>query len=409
MTTLGRLVRRRDQALPRVLSGLRRRGLVHQPVGSAGPRAWIAGRPVLNFTAAGYLGLERHPSVRRAACRAVERWGVSLATPRVLAEHPLTARLERALAHLVGQEAALVFPSTSHVALDVLPLLAGPAGLLAIDERAYAISREGAGAAAQAGALVVPFPHNDAGALGALLRRHARLRDKAIVCDGVYPAGGYPAALAEFVSLARRHDAAVYVDDAHGLGLLGAGPAAEPPYGSGGGGTPPHLGIPPGELLHVGSLSKAFGVPVAFVAGPAEFIAYLRLTAGASAHSSPPAIPTIAAALAALEVHAARGDALRRRLAARVRQFRAGLAAAGVPPRTAGLFPIQALTLGTPRAVLAVGQALRCMGVWSVVQLHAPECPRGGVLRFILTALHGQDDIGEAVAAIARACATRPA
>jgi 8-amino-7-oxononanoate synthase len=158
---------------------------------------------------------------------------------------------------------------------------------------------------------------------------------------------------------------------------------------------------PLGELLHVGSLSKALGVPVAFVAGPAEFIEYLRPTAGASAHSSPPAIPTVAAALAALEVHAAHGAALRLRLAARVRQFRAGLRAAGLPLQTAGLFPIQSLGLSTPQAVLAAGRALRWRGVWPVVQLHAPERPRGGVLRFI------QDDIGGAVAAIVRVFSTR--
>jgi 8-amino-7-oxononanoate synthase len=453
---LARLVRRRDQRVPALVAALAGAdALVAQPLdAAAGPRVRVGGRSVLSFAATDYLGLARDPRVAAATARAVGRWGVSLATPRLLAVDRLTRRLETALARLVGQPAACVFPSTTHAALDVLPLLAGPRGVLLVDEWAYPISLEGARLAAQQGARLERFPHDDLAALARRLARHAGNPDKVIVCDGVYPVGGRPAPLRAMDALARDFDAVVYVDDAHGVGLLGArtttiprlgrtgarpftgspvgqmsnGPGAVPPfgrldarslaghrhrqggaggagacpYGWGGGGTPRYLGVAPGRVVHVGSLSKALGVPLAFVAGPRAFVDYLRATAPTYTHSSPPALPVLAAALAALAVHAAEGDARRQTLAARVRYFRRALATAGLPPLTDTLFPIQTIGFATPLAARVVAASLRRQGVWPVLQLWPPERPQGGVLRFVLTAQHAESDLDQAVAALAR-------
>jgi len=263
--------------------------------------------------------------------------------PRLLATDRLTARLETEIANLVGQEGALVFPSTTHLALDVLPLLAGPNGVLFIDEWAYPISLQGAHVAVQHGARIHRFPHNDYQALARALQACASIPDKVIVCDGVYPARGQPAPLREIAGIARAFDAVVYVDDAHGIGVLGSSPTREMPYGRGGVGTPRHLNVAPGNVAHVGSLSKAFGVPVAFVAGPAGFINYLRATR---------------------------------------------------------LFPIQTLRFVTPRHAEAAGRELRRMGVWAVLQFKPPDHPKGGVLRFVLSARHQEADIDEAIVAI---------
>jgi 8-amino-7-oxononanoate synthase len=322
--------------------------------------------------------------------------------PRLLATDRLTAHLESELARLVGQEAALVFPSTTHIALDVLPLLAGSESILLVDEWAYPISLEGAYAAAWRGARIHHFPHNDCHALAQALQAHAHIPDKVIVCDGVYSAGGDPAPLREFTRLARAFDAVIYVDDAHGIGVLGESPTRKMPYGCGGGGTPRHLGVGPGNLVHVASLSKAFGVQVAFVAGPTGFIDYLRNTAASHTHSSPPALPMLAAALAALRVHAVCGDALRRRLALRVRRFRNGLAMAGVGLPSNRLFPIQTLTFATPEAAEVAARAMRRQGIWGVLQFNPPDHPAGGVVRFVLNASHCETDIDAAVGAILR-------
>src|SRR5690606_9179419 len=102
-----------------------------------------------------------------------------------------------------------------------------------------------------------------------------------------------------------------------------------------------HTGALPDNIAYVSSLSKALGVPLAFVAGPAAFIDHLRSTSASVVHSSPPALPVIAAALATLLVHAECGDDLRRRLLANVRHFQHGAASLGLPLGTTTAFPIQ--------------------------------------------------------------------
>lgn len=403
MTVLEQLASARRQAVRSLMTRLRDRGgLVQQRVEAvSGPRLRVNGRWVLNFASANYLGLASHPSVQHAMACAAQEWGISLAMPRLFATDRLTARLERKLAALVDQPAALVFPSTLHIALDVLPLLAGTTGVLFVDEWAYPITLDGANAAAQGGARIHRFPHNDIRALKRALQAHTHRPAKAIVCDGVYAADGQPAPLREFARLAQDYDASVYVDDAHGVGVLGGRPTAEMPYGHGGGGTPRLLGVAPGNVVHVGSLSKAFGVPVAFVAGANGFIDTLRAAASTHVHSSPPAIPTVAAALSALRVNSIHGETLRHTLAQRVAHFRAGLANAGLILPQYGLFPVQSLYFSTPRAAEVAGRALRRGGIWPVLQFQPPNHPSGGALRFVITAQHSTSDIDRLIGALA--------
>lgn len=366
----------------------------------SGSHARLDGRWVLAFTSANYLGLGRHPGVVRALAGAAARWGISLGMPRLLAVESLSPRLEAAIARLVGQEQTLLFPSTSHAALDTLRLLAGRSGVLYVDEQAYPISRDAAHAVAGRSRVHL-FQHNRPASLARLLEGHAgEPGSKVVVCDGVYLSDGCPAALREIGPLARRHKATVFVDDAHGLGILGARPSDEMPYGHGGAGTPAHLRVAPGCLLHAGSLSKAFGVPVAFVAGPSDVVDALRVGAPSHMHSSPPAIPLLAAGLAALRVNAQDGDSLRRTLAARVWRFRAGLVRAGICPVTRGLFPVQTLCFATPCLAERTARALLRRGVWAALALRPPECPSGGSLRFALTVHHTEEDVDEAVAAL---------
>jgi 8-amino-7-oxononanoate synthase len=404
MSLLDRRIQRHDQQGPQLVERFAGRdGLIAQRVEAVrGARVRIGGRWALNFAATNYLGLARDPTVRCALTDAAGVWGTSLATPRLLAVDRLTERLEAEIAVLVGQERALVFASTTHAALDVLPLLAGQRGVLYVDGWAYPISTDGASLAARHGARLLRFPHDDRRALEELLAAHAGNPDPVIVCDGVYPAAGEPARLREIAATAQPFGAALYVDDAHGIGLLGEHPTAAAPYGHGGGGVLRYLGLAgDGATVHVGSFSKAFGVPIAFAAGPAGFITYLRATASSHIHSSPPALPIVAAALAALHVNHTTGDTRRQRLAATVRRFRDGCQRTGIVLTSRGLFPVQSIGFATPQAATDACLALRRAGIWAVLQLGPPENPHGGAIRFVLTAEHTEADIDCALAAFA--------
>lgn len=367
-----------------------------------GAHVRVNGRWLINFAATNYLGLNQHPLITQAMCRAATHpsLGTSLGMPRVLATDPLTGRLEAKTAKLVGQEAALSFPSTTHVALDVLPLLAGPNGVLFVDEWAYPISLDGAALAAKRGARIVRFPHNHVGQLARQLAAYPRTINKVIVCDGVYAAGGEQARLLQFARLAQRFNGVVYVDDAHGFGVLGTCASGTVSYGTGGAGTPAHQQVPPGyPLVHVASFAKALGIPVAFAAGTGNIISRLRREASSLVHSSPPAIPVVAAALAALQIHEVSGKARRGRLWRNVHYFRRQLDGAGILP-AAGDFPIQTLPFIHAETAEQVASRLWRQGIWPVLQFHPPDNCTGAVVRFILTADHSIQDIDRVVAAI---------
>lgn len=368
-------------------------GLLQQPVEAVRRgHVRVNGRWFINFSAANYLGLNQHSLVVQAICRSVSRpgLGTSLAMPRVLATDPLTRRLEVAAARLVGQEATLLFPSTTHIALDILPLLAGADGILFVDEWAYPISLDGAALAKKRGARLIRFSHNRVSELARQLADYPLAVRKVIVCDGVYAAGGGQARLSSLVHLARRFNAVVYVDDAHGLGVLGMK----------GAGTPVHQQVSPGRhLVHVASLAKAFGASVAFVAGTENLINHLRREAPSLVHSSPPAIPMVAVALAALQVNATSGDRLRGRLRCNVERFRRQLAESGVS-LAASSFPIQTLLFKRTDTAVKIAHYLRQRRIWPVLQLHPPDYPDGAVVRFILTAVHSTRDVDTVVAAI---------
>jgi 8-amino-7-oxononanoate synthase len=396
-------------ASARVITHLRNEtALVQQPVeGVDGRRVRVGDRWVLSFASASYLGLEQDARVKRAVCHAVDSWGFSLAMPRLLAYDRVTAALEAAIARFTGQPAALLFPSTTHVALDLLPLLSIPSGTIFVDAWTYPTNLEGVRAAELQGARVYPFPHNDASALRSVLCAAATARRKVVVCNGIYPEGGGAAPLREYAKLADHFGAILYVDDSHGIGVFGAGPPTkEHPYGRGGGGLLRSLGPLPAHTILVATLSKALGIPVALVAGPRSLLKCVQNVSDTFAHSSPPSVATVAAALEALRIQAVEGDLRRLRLANLVRQFRSEADGSDAEISSKGLFPIQTVHFPSIAETQEAGRFLRGSGIWPVLQFRPPDHPGGGVLRFYITALHTASDVQRAARVLAAFRAT---
>lgn len=402
---LERLVDRRNHSHQRLLNLLQYVGLANQTlqISSIGPDR-ISGRTISNFVHSDYLGLSRHPYIIRSACRGAKQAGISVGMPRILAHDQRSDFLEIALARLVNQEKSTIYSSTVQIALDALPLLAGDHGVILMDTWAYPISLEGAHAAIRRGAKKIAFAHNDPTALETALRSIRHIRDKVIVCDGVYSAGGSKAPLKEYSSLAERYGAVIYVDDAHGLGILGMDPQKYPPYGHGGGGTPLFEGVVPGNILYIASLSKALGVPLAFIAGPKKAIDYIRRESQSFIHNSQPALPMLAAAIGALRVNETEGDQLRKQLAERVKQFIMGFNQMGIHIPDNRCFPIQSLYFQSLGDAWQTGLKLRRNGIWPLLQISPIDFPTGGVLRFVITAKHSTTDI-QHVHKLIRPCA----
>ncbi|MBS1214534.1 MAG: aminotransferase class, partial [Proteobacteria bacterium] len=290
---------------------------------------------MLDFTSALYLGL-RHPS------GSLRPWNsLTSGRPSAMTEPVGAATVASALARLQGCEKAVLLPSTLHLFIDLFDVLSADPVALYLDAHCYPIARWGAERMASRGVPVQDFPHNDPDGLYRAVRRSAGCRP-VVVTDGFYPRGGGAAPLARYLSIVRRFDGMLVVDDTQALGILGQNPGPLAPYGMGGGGSLRFAKLRGPDIVIGASLAKGFGVPIAVLSGSRDLVERFASDARCRSHCSPPSIAVIHAAEHALAINRRFGDELRLRLAARVRRFRAALARIGVAAE-GGLFPVQTL------------------------------------------------------------------
>ena len=368
-----------DAALSQELAALERAGLrrtLRALHGRAGASVADQTRVFCDFSSNDYLGLASDPRLATAAAAALGTAGTGAAAARLISgHHELHEDLERALARFTGTEAALLFPSGYMANVGAIPALVGRGDAIYSDLLNHASLIDGCRLSR---ADVHVLPHADVAALErALERQRGRYRRRLIVVEGIYSMGGDLYPLDALVPLARRHDAWTYLDDAHGVGVLGAR----------GRGSGEHWGVAQAIDVVMGTLGKACGVAGAFVAGSRALVDYLTNRARAFVYTtgSPPALA--AAALAALEIVAQEPER-RARLRANALRLRAGLAARGRPvagPEDGHIVPVM---IGASDATMGVGAALEAAG-FLVGAIRPPTVPDGTArLRITVSAAH---------------------
>ena len=289
---------------------------------------------MLDFTSALYLGLT-HPT--EVLCPWKQ---LTTGRPAILQTPGGAGSVGAALAALTGCEAAALRPSTLHVFWDLFGMI-GPHHSVYLDAGAYAIAHWGVERAAARGVQVTVFPHHDERALRRAIQRGRRERP-VIVADGFCPGCGTPAPIADYLSAMEGRGGLLVLDDTQALGIFGRSPACAQPYGRGGGGSLRFHGVASSQVVLIASLAKAFGVPVAMLAGSAAAVRSFEAHSETRVHASPPSAAVIHAAAHALRVNAAQGDGLRSRLGASVARLRSRLSAAGISTR-GGIFPSQTI------------------------------------------------------------------
>ena len=348
------------------------------------------GRRLIDFSSNDYLGLARHPALGAAMSACAARTGAGSGASHLItghgAEHEL---LEEALAAFTHRERALVF-STGYMAnLAVLATLAGRGERVLLDRLSHASLIDGA---RLSGAELRRYPHADAGAAARLLARDPG-RTALLGTDGVFSMDGDLAPLPELSRAARDADAWLVVDDAHGLGVVGAS----------GRGALEHFGLDAGEVpVLIGTLGKAFGSFGAFVAGGADLIELLIQKARPYIYTTALPQPVAAATRCALEL--IQTESWRReRLLCLTARFRRQAREAGVPLADSPT-PIQPVLFGSAAAALAAQRELEEAGFW-VVAIRPPTVPPGSSrLRVTLSATHTEAEVDELVGRLARCC-----
>ena len=356
----------------------------------------------VNFCSNDYLGLARDPAVAAAMAEAAQRCGAGSGASHLVSGHGAEHEaLERELAEFTGRARALVF-STGYMAnVGVLAALADKRDLLVADELNHASLIDAARLVRSP--LNLRYPHGDAAAARALLDDHARDADRDaaaegggafLITDGVFSMDGDLAPLPALADAARAHEAWLVVDDAHGLGVVGAT----------GGGCCEHFGLDARAVpVLIGTFGKAFGTFGAFVAGDEDVIELLVQRARSYIYTT--ALPPAVAAATRRALRIVREEPARRAaLHERIAQFREGAARRGlaVTPSTT---PIQPLVLGSETAALTASARLAEAG-YRVTAIRPPTVPEGtSRLRITLSAAHTPPQVEGLLAALEAALA----
>jgi 8-amino-7-oxononanoate synthase len=342
-------------------------------------------KPYLSFCSNDYLGLANRPELIAAMQKAAGDSGVgSGASNLITGHHRYHDSLEKQLASFVDMPAALLF-STGYMAnIGVIGALMGRGDAVFADKLNHACLNDGAYFSY---ADFHRYPHNDVAALEKLLQA-SKAKHKLIAADAVFSMDGDIAPIPEYLALCEKYDAYLYLDDAHGFGVLGE-------HGQG---SLNHFNIKSPRIIVMATLGKAAGVAGAFVAGEQVVIDYLIQKAKSYVYSTP-APPALSATLSASVELIEQGDDLRANLYALIAYLKQNLSLKKwklLESDTA----IQPLIIGGNEESLAVSEYLQTHGIL-VPAIRPPTVPAGTArLRISLSAAHSLDDVKQLVAAI---------
>ena len=338
----------------------------------------IGQRWLTDWASCNYLGLDLDEEVQGAIADLVGRWGTHPSWSRLIGTPRPYVDIEAQLTELLGCEDVLCMPTITHIHMSVLPVLAGD-GTIFLDSRAHKTIYDGAMLAAGRGTRVLRFRHNDPEHLEQLIRQAKGTGPRVIATDGVNSMTGNAPDLAAFSRIADRHDGLLYVDDAHGFGVIGERSAEESsPYGTRGNSLFRHQGVSYDNAVLVGGLSKAYSSLLAFLALPTRLKEALKVLAPPYLYSGPSPVASLATVLAGLEVNRRRGDAIRAEVWRKTARILDAMRALGIRTPNESGFPIIEIPLGCHDDIDAAGHFLFEHGIY-VTMAAFPLVPKGEV------------------------------
>lgn len=351
----------------------------------------VAGREVINFGSDSFLGLDQDPRVKQAVIDGTRTWGTHNGASRAFASVRANELAEEKLARWLGTEAVLIYPSVTLANVGAIPGLVGRQDLLVVDQQAHNSIQEGAKIAKACGVPVLTFSHCDPQALQEVLQNAPRYRCAVVAIDGVYSMSGALPPLAQLNDVARRHNAVLYVDDAHGTGVLGR---------QGRGTVLDALGSYDNTFV-VGSLSKAFSCLGGFVGCTQEFKRLLKIRSNTYIFGGPVAPAYLEAICTVCDIlMSADYDELHRRLRRNMLRLTLGASALGLTV-LGGQTPIVSVLVGDEEDTLKAGYFLFERGFY-VQSVTFPAVPyHAGVLRVQVNANHQPEAIDGLIEALA--------
>lgn len=340
---------------------------------------YINGKKVLMLGSNSYLGLTNHPKVKEAAIEAIKKYGTGCAGSRFLnGTLDIHIELEEALAEFVGKDAAILYSTGFQANQGAIAPLVGRNEYVIVDKLVHASIIEGCRLTL---GKMLRFPHNDINALEKLLSSLEYDRGKLIVVDGVYSMEGDLADLPNIIELAKRYNAEVMVDDAHGIGV----------FGKNGRGTSDHFGLTDEVAIIMGTFSKSFASLGGFIASTKEVIDYLKHHSRSLIFSASMSPANAAAVKAALEIMKSEPERIDQ-LWANTNRLRKGLQELGLDTGKS-VSPIIPVQIGTDLDVFKACMMLLNEGVFVNPVVTPAVEPGKAIIRLSVMANHTFEQI----------------
>ena len=361
-----------------------------------GRRIRVGAHWLSDFASCNYLGFDLEPEIIESIPHYVRRWGTHPSWSRLLGSPVLYEQIEERLTCLLGAEDTLVLPTITHIHNSVIPVLAGN-GAVFLDGRAHKTIYDGAMIAASHGATVQRFRYEDPAHLAELLRA-SHTTPRLICMDGVNSMTGNAPPIPAFARLAREYDALLYVDDAHGFGVIGERSPFEPcDWGSRGNSIIKYFGESYDNIILVGGFSKAYSSLLAFLALPTSIKNLLKVTAPPYLYSGPSPVASLATVLVGFNVNEKRGDSIRKKLYRKTAAVLDCLRDLDVHTPNVSGFPIIEIPLAEPDRIKEVGDYLFNRGIYVTMAAY-PLVPRNEVgFRVQVTAANSDAEIAQLI------------
>lgn len=357
------------------------------------------GNTLIDFATTNYLGFETRSELHVKGIEYASLWGATIGWSRLEADCHLYSDVERKVAEFVGAKKVHLSLTVTTTGFSLMCLIAKK-GVILADQQVHSVVFESARLARDHGAAIVPFRHQDLAHLETLLKTHDKIEPKIIVIDGVYSISSEKAPIAAIQELAKRYNAWIYVDDAHGSGIYGKGPFGSNSYGNGGGGIVSHFTQNYSRTFYVGSFNKAFCTTGAFLVIPDEYLENVPSSFLSTIYSAPVAPYVLGTIAAALELNQKIGDEMRAHIRKMTQRFVDGLTQLGLKYTNESLHPVVFVEVGELPDLISVASFLKKNGVWAGLRPH-PVVPKDRCgLRFAVTALHSEAHIDRALVAL---------
>lgn len=357
---------------------------------------------VVDFASCNYLGLDLDHEMEEGVVPNIKKWGVHPSWCRLVASPQIYNELEEKLASLIGTETTLILPTVTLISIGVIPALMGKSGVMFLDKSAHETMYEAAKIARDNGSTLVSYKQDDLNRLEELLKENQDNKRKLIIVDGVYSMTGDYADLPGLVALAKKYDAILYIDDAHGFGVIGEMPNTERPLGNKGNGIVKYHGMNYENIIYVGGCSKAYSSLAAFVGCTKEMKKFLEAFATPYDLSGPCPTASLATMLKGLEINDKRGDDYRDTLWRLTQKSISGIRDLGFTVMNKTGFPIVSVLIGDTDKLIDTANILYESGILVTVAPF-PMVKRGEEChRITLTSANTDDEVDQLIGAFAK-------